>query len=110
MDKRSGFLLVAATMAATMVVGGCYKSPDATVSTPSASAAIGNVTDIDVTEHVKAALHQDQSLQGFDINVVTLNGDVRLTGVVDSQAQIDEVIRIARAADGAHSIHAPRAA
>jgi osmotically-inducible protein OsmY len=97
-------------MAATMVVGGCYKSPDATVSTPSASAAIGNVTDIDVTEHVKAALHQDQSLQGFDINVVTLNGDVRLTGVVDSQAQIDEVIRIARAADGAHSIHAPRAA
>mgnify|MGYP001178305621 CR=1 FL=1 len=105
MNKRSGFLLVAAAMAATMAVGGCSKSPEATATTPAASAAVGNVSDIDVTEHVKTALHQNESLKGFDINVVTLKGDVRLIGVLDSQAQIDEAIKIARASDGAHTIH-----
>jgi osmotically-inducible protein OsmY len=44
-------------------------------------------------------------LKGFDISVTTLKGDVRLNGQLDSQAQIDEAIKIARAADGAHTIH-----
>jgi osmotically-inducible protein OsmY len=105
MNKRTGLLLFAAAIAATVVVGGCSKSPQATATTPAASAAVGNVSDIDVTEHVKAALNQNDSLKGFDINVVTLKGDVRLTGVLDSQAQINEAIKIARASDGAHSIH-----
>jgi osmotically-inducible protein OsmY len=66
---------------------------------------LGNVSDLDVTEHVKTALQQNDALKGFDIGVVTLKGDVRLTGVVSSQAQIDEAIKIARAADGAHTVH-----
>ena len=105
MNKRSGFLLVAAAMAAAMAVGGCSKVPEATATAPAASAAVGNVSDIDVTEHVKTALHQNESLKGFDIKVVTLKGDVRLIGMLDSQAQIDEAIKIARASDGAHTIH-----
>jgi osmotically-inducible protein OsmY len=105
MNKRSGLLLFATAMAATMVVGGCSKSPEATATVPAASTAVGNVSDIDVTEHVKTALHRNESLKGFGINVVTLKGDVRLIGVVDSQAQIDEAIKIARASDGAHTIH-----
>jgi hyperosmotically inducible protein len=109
MNKRAGFQLVAVAIAATMLVGGCSKSPDAsaTASTtsPAASAAVGNVSDIDVTEHVKTALKQNESLKGFDINVVTLKGDVRLIGMLDSQGQIDEAIKIARASEGAHTIH-----
>lgn len=105
MGKCTGSFLFAAAFAAALVVGGCSKSPDGTATAPAASAAIGNVSDIDVTEHVKTALQQSASLKGFDINVVTLKGDVRLTGVVDSQAQIDEAIKIARGSDGAHSIH-----
>ena len=105
MNRRSGFLLFAAAMAATMLMGGCSKSPEATATTPALSTAVGNVSDIDVTEHVKTALQQNDSLKGFDIKVVTLKGDVRLIGVLDSQAQIDEAIKIARASDGAHSIH-----
>jgi osmotically-inducible protein OsmY len=54
---------------------------------------------------VKTALHQAELLKGADITVVTLKGDVRLTGVLDSQAQIDDAIRIARAAEGANTIH-----
>jgi hyperosmotically inducible periplasmic protein len=105
MNKRSGSLFIAAAMAATMVVGGCSKLPEATSTLPAASAAVGNVSDIDVTDHVKAALQRNESLKGFNINVVTLKGDVRLIGVLDSQSQIDEAIEIGRAADGAHTIH-----
>ena len=105
MNRRTECLLFAAAMAAMAVVGGCSKSVEATAALPPASATVGNVSDIDVTEHVKTALHQSESLKGFDINVVTLKGDVRLSGMLDSQAQIDEAIKIARASDGAHAIH-----
>ena len=105
MNKRTKRSLFAVAMAALAVVGGCSKSPEEPATSPVASVAIGNVSDIDVTEHVKTALLQNESLKGFDISVVTLKGDVRLIGVLDSQAQIDEAIKIARASDGAHTIH-----
>lgn len=109
MNKRTGLLLFAATMAATMAttvaLGGCSKSSEVAATSPAASAAASNVSDIDVTNHVRTALLQNESLKGFDINVVTLKGDVRLIGTLDSQSQIDEAIKIARGAEGAHSIH-----
>jgi len=87
---------------------GCSKAPDPMATAPAASAAspmAANVSDIDVTEHVKTALQRNDALKGFDITVVTLKGDVRLTGVVDTPAQKDEAIGIARAAEGMHAIH-----
>ncbi len=94
----------AAVLVAT-VVGGCSKPPEVSIASPSASAPEGHVSDSAVTEHVNTALRQTESLKGVDISVVTLNGDVRLTGTLDNQAQIDDAITIARAADGAHTIH-----
>lgn len=93
----------AAAVAALVAFGmaGCSKAPQA--SAPATQGA--NVSDIDVTEHVKTALLRTESLKGADITVVTLKGDIRLSGVLDSQAQIDEAIRVARAAEGAHTIH-----
>lgn len=114
MNKHTKSVAFAVALSATMLAGGCSKSPPAPVPsvppappapTAAASAAVGNVSDIDVTEHVKTALQQNDSLKGFDITVVTLKGDVRLIGVLDNQAQIDEALKIARASDGAHSIH-----
>lgn len=105
MNKRAGWLLFSVTMAATAAVGSCSKSPEVAATLPATSAPAGNVSDIDVTNHVRTALLQNESLKAFDINVVTLKGDVRLIGTLDSQSQIDEAIRIARAAEGAHSIH-----
>lgn len=94
---------MAAAVTTTLVMGGCGKSQQS--NTPAASAAVGNVSDTDVTEHVKTALQQNDRLKGFNITVVTLKGDVRLIGAVDNQAQIDEATKIARAAEGAHTIH-----
>jgi osmotically-inducible protein OsmY len=105
MIKHTKFLALAAVIAVTILAGGCSKSRDAIATPPVPPVAGGNVSDIDVTEHVKTALHQDELLKGFDISVVTLKGDVRLIGMLDSQTQIDEALRIARASDGAHAVH-----
>ena len=108
MNKRIEFLLVTVAIAATMLAG-CNKTPEAPGTPPVAvgqpAPAAVNVSDVDVTEHVKTALLRSDSLKSFDITVVTLKGDVRLIGVLDSQAQIDEALKVARASDGAHTIH-----
>ena len=107
MHKRSFFLIVAGA-ALAMVLSGCNKPPPTPTTLPAspiATSAASNVSDVDVTEHVKTALQQNDSLKGFDIAVVTLKGDVRLTGTLDTQAQMDEAMKIARAADGAHAVH-----
>ena len=104
MKTRSEVLFFVTVLTAALVAGGCSKPPEGAGSVPAVSAG-GNVPDIDVTEHVTTALHQNESLKGFDIKVETLKGDVRLMGMVDSQAQVDEAIRIARASEGAHTIH-----
>lgn len=63
------------------------------------------VSDGQVTENVKTALLLDEKIKDFDIAVVTLKGDVRLTGFVDTQSQIDNVTKLVRNAEGVHSIH-----
>ncbi len=105
MKHHFGTLLRLAMISAlALTVVGCNKAADV-VSAPVAPAASGNVTDADVSTNVTTALLRDEGLKGFDIQVVTLKGDVRLIGVVDNQMQIDDAIRVARAADGAHAIH-----
>lgn len=98
MNKRSKSFAFALITAALVLSVGCSEAPE-----PSAS--LDHVTDIEVSEHVKTALLGDELLKEFDITVVTLNGDVRLIGVLESQAQIDEAIRIAREAEGSHTVH-----
>lgn len=80
---------------ALLLLAGCTKPP----------AAAPEVSDIDITEHVKTALQQDDSLKSFNITVVTQKGDVRLTAVLDTQGQVDSALKIARAAEGVHAIH-----
>jgi hyperosmotically inducible protein len=102
MNKCTRALTCATLLAATLLANGCSKQQ---VPTSAATVLVANVSDIDVTDHVRAALRQSEVLKRFDINVVTLKGDVRLIGVLDSQAQIDEAIKLVRASDGTHSIH-----
>jgi hyperosmotically inducible periplasmic protein len=64
-----------------------------------------HIEDAEISEHVKTALHRNDQLRNFDISVETIKGDVRLNGILDTQAQIDEAIKIARGSDGAHTIH-----
>ncbi len=98
---------VATAFAAAFVMAACNKPTEAIVAAagPVASAAAANVSDIDVTEHVKTALQRNERLQGFNITVETTNGDVRMNGVLNTQAQIDEALLVARNAEGVHALH-----
>jgi osmotically-inducible protein OsmY len=77
---------------------------EAPIGAPASTSTV-NVSDVDITTHVKSALNSDPSLAGLDIAVVTTKGDIRLTGVVATQTQIDTAVSAARAAEGAHTIH-----
>ena len=95
----------AAAALVALATAGCSKPPVVAEVAPAAASASANVSDVDITEHVKTALQQADSLKGANITVATVKGDVRLTGIVDSQAQIDDALKIARASEGTHAIH-----
>ncbi len=100
--------LIVAPMLGIVLVAGCSKLPEPATSTapmPESPGPVGSIPDVDVTEHVNMALKQSDLLKSASISVVTLKGDVRLIGVLDTQAQIDEAILIARGADGTHTVH-----
>jgi hyperosmotically inducible periplasmic protein len=93
MKKHTTVLIIASLLAVS--IAGCSKSP------PSAP----HIEDAAVSEHVKAALHRNEQLKSFNITVETIKGDVRLNGILDTQTQIDEAIKVARGSEGAHTIH-----
>jgi osmotically-inducible protein OsmY len=105
MNKHSAALWLGMAAVSLWTIAGCSKPPGPTAAAPAVVAVADNVNDVDVTTNVKTALQRDDALKAFDIGVVTLKGDVRLTGAVDNQGQIDAALKIARGADGVHSIH-----
>jgi hyperosmotically inducible periplasmic protein len=62
------------------------------------------IDDTTVTGRVKTALLADPGIKSFDISVLTHQGEVQLTGFVNSQAQIDQASKLAAAAEGASSV------
>jgi hyperosmotically inducible protein len=104
MKARAAILIFSTTLIATIAVG-CNKSQETTIASKSSSTFQVEVKDHEVTARVKRALVDDEKTNGFDIAVVTLKGDVKLTGFVNNQSQIDYVKKLARGVEGVHSIH-----
>ena len=104
MNTPSDHSLSALPLAGLLVLAlaACGKTPPGPAQVPQDAT---QTADVDVTTNVQTALLRDDQLKGLTITVVTLKGDVRLTGVVDSQSQIDRALVVARAADGMHTIH-----
>ncbi len=64
------------------------------------------VTDSWITAKVKADLLVTEETKGLDINVSTTNGVVTLAGRLDSTAQVEKAVAIARAIRGVKSVDA----
>jgi len=62
------------------------------------------VNDTWITTKVKSSLLADSDVAGLDVEVETVNGEVRLSGDVESQAQIDRAVEIARDIEGVTSV------
>jgi hyperosmotically inducible protein len=90
--------------AAAMAVSG-VKGIQNNVSLKGAPTTVGNTMDDGIiTGKVKAALLGDEQVKSYDIAVVTRKNEVQLSGYVNSQAQIDRAILVARGVQGVGSV------
>ena len=62
------------------------------------------VTDTWITTKVKADLLATKDVSGTDIKVETLNGTVTLSGAVESKAQRDKAVSVAKMIDGVKKV------
>jgi len=57
-----------------------------------------------ITTKVKAAIFNEPSLKSAEINVETFKGTVQLSGFVNSRADIDKAVEVARGVKGVTSV------
>jgi len=62
------------------------------------------IDDAAITTKIKTKLLGDPLVSGFAISVETFRGRVILSGFVNSQAQIDRAIALAREVPGVHEV------
>lgn len=68
------------------------------------SKAAAGMDDAAITTKVKSALLADSEVKGTQINVDTSHGTVTLTGTVDSQAQVQRAVEVAKGISGVQSV------
>lgn len=96
MKKQS---LVAAALSAFLMVSvvGCS-------STPKQEGTGEYVDSAVITTKVKAAIFNEPSLKSLEIKVDTFKGVVQLSGFVNSQADINKAVEVARSVNGVVSV------
>lgn len=69
------------------------------------NATVGNaVDDTVITARVKSALFALPEIKSFDIAVITRNGEVQLSGYIDSPEQVNRILAIVRGVEGVQSV------
>lgn len=91
-------ILSAALLAVTLVsVVGC-------ASTSQKEGTGEYIDDSVITTKVKAAIFNEATLKSAEINVETFKGVVQLSGFVNSQADINKAVEVARSVSGVTSV------
>ncbi|MDP2056334.1 MAG: BON domain-containing protein [Thiobacillus sp.] len=62
------------------------------------------VDDAVITTKVKAAIFNESTLKSAEINVETFKGVVQMSGFVNSQADINKAVELARSVKGVASV------
>ena len=62
------------------------------------------IDDSVITTKVKAAIFNESSLKSAEINVETYKGEVQLSGFVNSRADINKAVEVARSVKGVTSV------
>lgn len=73
-------------------------------STESSSGTGEYIDDTVITTKVKAAIFNEPTLKSAEINVETYKGVVQLSGFVNSKADIETAVRVARSVKGVKSV------
>lgn len=94
-----GVLLSAAAMG---FCGSLAAEPPGLLGAPSTTAPAS--ADDAISARVRSALQAEAGLGGLDIDVVTTDGVVRLSGYTESSAQMSHVTELARRVSGVRSV------
>jgi len=98
---RRGRVELAAAMAALgLALAGC----DQHTGVSSAVSAGTQLDDAVITAKVKTAIATDSEAKGVATSVETRKGQVILSGFVDSQAQADRAVQLAKAVEGVNGV------
>ncbi len=91
-------LLASLTLSGTGILAGCAATPT--------SRSTGQVADdAAITTRVKTALAKDEGLRNaMDVNVTTYQGNVQLSGFVNSPEVADRAVSIARTVPGVQRV------
>ena len=96
--------LAVAAFIAVLALAGCDQRAATTAGGAPAETPGNALDDAVITTKVKAALVTDQDAKGADTSVQTRKGEVILSGFVDSQAQRDRQVQLAKAVQGVQSV------
>lgn len=83
----------------------CCAASFSACHTPAGRSAGTVVDDAGITTQVKTSLLADKILDGIAISVSTFEGNVTLTGAVDSSAQKNRATEIARSVRGVRKVN-----
>ncbi len=109
MNIQNKLLVLTISLIGALSIASCGKSeqkgakPEA--PKPEAKTTVGtDVDDSAITTKVKSALLADADVKSFDIKVETRKGEVQLSGFVDTQAQMDRAVAIAKGVEGVKKV------
>jgi len=88
MRLRRRPLLVAAVVVTMISVCGCSKPAEVPAGSSASASVDINVSDGDVSERVKTALLQSDSLKGMDITVVTTKGHLEKRSISEQDCDL----------------------
>ncbi|MEJ2345270.1 MAG: BON domain-containing protein [Gammaproteobacteria bacterium] len=93
-NNRFAYFIFAVLLAA---LAGCASTPT--------SEGTGQYLDSSmITTKVKTALLNEPGLKSTQIHVTTFKGEVRLSGYVDTQTNMDKAVKIARGVKGVKAV------
>ncbi len=95
---------LATTFSAVLALGSVGMAVAADDMSTSSEKSAQPGTDTWITTKVKAELATTRGISSTDISVTTKNGIVTLSGVVDSKAQVQKSVAVAKAVKGVHSV------
>lgn len=101
--ESAGKKLDQATESVSTAVSNSAESANAAL-TKQSQAAGQAINDTEITAKVKSLLLNEPGLKSLNISVETNNGIVTLSGLADSQANIDNAIKLAAKVPGAQSV------
>jgi osmotically-inducible protein OsmY len=105
--RKTGSTAKDATVAAGKEVGD--KTEDAAqktaeVAKDTGKKVAGKTDDATTTSAIKMKFAADKTVDAFDINVDTKDGNVTLTGTVNTKAEADKAVALAKTVEGVKSV------